>query len=272
MSETISRGIVYLAFGERYAAETRRSIASLRLVSDIEVAVVTDVGWSEEPRPDRFVFRDAVRSFRCKPLYTFEASPFGQTLFLDTDTVIARDIAPVFGLLNHYDLGVRFGGAQLNEPGGLEFHTQCNSGVIVFRRNEVVADVFARWLAMYDAAAAKLSADDMRGLNDQRYLAIAIAQSLARPAFLGEYLNFATFENITTASPPVVYHGRQPYLEKLAARTTSEWNPEVDWQTRVWLPNLGGFLPRGARRSDPLLAMALILRRCWNELRLRLFR
>ena len=129
-----SEGIVYLAFGQKYQDEAKRSLRSLRKVSNVSTAVVTDRAWRDEPRPDQFVVREPVRSFRAKPLYVYRASPFERTLFLDTDTVVGRDIAPVFGLLGYYDIGVCFGGAQMNEGEGLTFHTQCNSGVILFRK------------------------------------------------------------------------------------------------------------------------------------------
>src|SRR4051812_12152884 len=122
-----NEGVLYLTFGHKYQEEARRSLRSLREVSHVSTAVITDQVWDEDPRPDHFVIRDPLPSFRSKPSYVYEASPFGRTLFLDTDTIVGRDIAPAFGLLEHYDIGVRFGGAQMNEPGGLTFHSQCNS-------------------------------------------------------------------------------------------------------------------------------------------------
>lgn len=274
MTITPEQGVVYLAFGERYHAECRRSLISLRKSSPyVKVAVVTDLEWQGAPQPDFFVIRPRVEGFRCKPLYCYEASPFAQTLFLDTDTVIARDIQPVFGLLRHYDIGVRFGGPQLNEPGGLEMHTQCNSGVIVFQKKPAVDALFQDWLRTYENAVRSEKSADQRGLGDQRYLAIAIARSTARPAHLAEYLNFALFETITTPSPPVVYHSRKRFIEKVAATVNRTWiDPVNDYQARLWLPNLAGFLPNGVRRSDPLLGLAILLRRVWNEMRWRLGR
>jgi hypothetical protein len=262
-------GVVYIAFGERYAAETRRSLASLRLVTEASVAVVTDQPWKSDPQPDMFVLRPAERSFRCKPLHLYDASPFTRTLFLDTDTVIARDIAPVFGLLEHFDVAVNFAGAPLNHPGGLEFHLQCSSGVILFRKGPTVEHLFTEWLHLYDEACKQTSSTDERGVGDQRYLAIAIAESVARPAHLGSFLNFAITDVMVTNSPPAVYHGRKAWLEKVGSQMNRTWDPASDWYTRVWMPNAAGFLPRGVRRSDPLLAMALILRRFWNELQRR---
>ena len=207
-------GVVYLAFGDRWQAEAQRSLMSLRTNSPgVAAAVITDRPWKHEPQPDAFVVREAIAGFRCKPVYLYEAAPFESNLFLDTDTVVARDLAPAFGLLRHFDIGVRFGGPQLNEPDGLELHTQCNSGVVLFRKNAVTEALFRDWLAIYDAAAKSTGTPNV---GDQRYLAIAIARSAARPVHLAEYFNFALFETILTYSPPLVYHGRAPWIETLA--------------------------------------------------------
>lgn len=252
----MSEGVLYVAFGDRYQAEARRSIRSLRKVSNLPVAVVTDRIWDDSGIV--FVTRKPLPSLRSKPLHIYEASPFDRTLFVDTDTVFASDIAPVFGMLDHYDIGVRFGGAWL-EDAELHFHTQCNSGVILFRKSDEVAALFRNWLAMYDNAAAIKPEP-----NDQRHLAGAIARSRARPAHLASYLNFTLFDTLATSNPPVIYHGRGEWIESLAAEINAEWDRKTDWQTRVWLPNIFGFLPRGIRHSDPLLAVALYLLRRRN--------
>jgi len=261
-------GVLYLAFGEQWQRETKRSIRSLRLVSGVPVAVVTDSPWTDGVLPDLFVIRASTQGFAVKPKYILEATPFQNTLFVDTDTIIVRDPAPVFGLLNHYDIGVRFGGAQLNEAPDFIYHAQCNSGVILFRKCEAVADVFRRWTDEYQRACDQFPVqDDARGLGDQRYLAIAIAKSKARPVHLGEYLNFALFETILTHSPVVIVHGRLKDMEIFARQTNDGWDASRDWYARVWLPNIRGFLPRGIRRSDPLLAFAFLGRRVWNDAR-----
>lgn len=264
---TRTRGILYLAFGEGYHEEARRSLRSLRNVSKLPVAVITDQAWTQEPLPDRFVLVERIAGFASKPRYILDSSPFDDTLFLDTDTVVAIDPAPLFGLLEHYDVGVRFGGPQLNETPHLELHTQCNSGVILFRKNERVTDVFRRWNEEYERALDAHPVDDPRGLGDQRYLAIAIARSSARPVHLAEYCNFALFDTLVTCSPPLVYHGRLAAMEQLHGEITGRWNTETDWHPRLWLPNIRGLLPAGVRRSDPLLAFALIGRRVVNDVR-----
>ena len=268
---TPSRGILYIAFGARWVAEAKQSISSLRRVSTLPIAVVTDEPWQVGAMPDHFVTREKIAGWASKPQYMYAGSPFEHTLFMDTDTIALSDPERIFGLLQHYDIGVRFGGPLLREPPFLEFHTQCNSGVVLYKKSPDVAECFANWNRLYAKARADISATgDSRGLNDQRYLSIAIAQSRARPVHLAEALNFAIFETIYTYSPVVILHGRDRHLHQIGDSINRKWNVDVDWQARLWLQNIKGLLPRGVRRSDPLLAVSLLLRRLMNELTLRL--
>jgi len=264
-------GVLYVAFGERWRLEAKDSLASLRQVSEVPVAIVTDSPWSDEPQPNLFVVRSAGSGFAVKPQHILTSSPFEKTLFIDTDTRIIKDPTPAFGLLSYYDIGVRFGGPQLNEEPDLLFHTQCNSGVILFRRCAAVTEVAQLWLDEYTKAlSAQGKQEDLRGLGDQRYLALAIAKSKARPVHLAEYLNFALFESILTYSPLVIVHGHQKDLSLIGAEINKGWDPSKDWQARVWNSSIQGILPRGLRRSDPLLAVALFLRRIANQWRRKL--
>lgn len=274
MEQNLYQGVVYIAFGDSYKKEARASIMSLRAVSsNLPVAVVTDEAWNEDPLPEYFVIREGSYGYNCKPKYLYKTSPFTETLYLDTDTYVARDIYPIFGLLQYYDIGVRFGGPQLNESPGLEFHTQCNSGVILFKKNERTQEAFDIWNRTYmETMERKKTTTNSKGLNDQRYLASAIAVSRARPVHLAEYLNFTLFDTIATYSPPVVYHSRLAEVREIDRVMTRRWNPKEDWQARLWLSNIKGALPRGVRRSDPLLAAAILLRRIANELRYRLMK
>jgi len=263
------QGALYIAFGERHKAEARRSIASLRRASPaLPIAVITDRAWEIDPLPDRFLIRRCVEGVMSKNTYAYD-SPFEETLYLDTDTVVAKDVTPIFGLLQHYDFGVRFYGPQLNEPGGLTFHTQVQSGVLLFKKNLRVEGLFSMWREEYVARARSLidrgQISHIAEGKDQRPLAIVIPRSEVRVVHLAEYLNFTVFDTITTYSPPIIYHGRLAEMELLDKEISGRWNTRVDWRARLWLPNIRGLLPPGVRRSDPLLALALILRRAYNS-------
>lgn len=270
----LNKGVLYIAFGDIYQHETRRSMESLRKMSpQLKIAVVTDQVWEEDPKPDTFVLREQVDGWRCKPLYMQE-TPFDETLFLDTDTLVCRDITGVFDLLQYYDIGVHFSGSPLNLP-DLSLHTQCNSGVILWKSNEAVKEVFEQWNREYDEAKTLTAsrALDARGVNDQRYLAIAIARSRARPVQLPSCLNCFIHDYAVLYAPPVILHGRMPRMPGLAKQLGigSKWVPGVNYCAHVWMPNLRGLLPNGMRRSDPFLALSLGFRRLINELRRRWF-
>lgn len=240
--------------------------------------MVTERAWALAPLPDEFIIREADLSFGCKPRYISE-SPFDRTLFLDTDTVIARDVRPIFGLLDWYDMAIRFQGPQLNADGGLKFHSQCNSGVVLFRKSEAVNRMFEAWRKLYleqrEKSGPNTRDGDPRGVHNQRSLSIALAKSAIRVAHLESHLNFTLWQTIVTYAPPIIYHGKIEEMEGLDRVMAGEWRGHADWRPRLWLPNVRGLLPAGIRQSDPLLAAALILRRAYNQgmdfLRRRLF-
>lgn len=266
------RGVLYIAFGDRYRAEVKRSLASLWRVSPgMPVAVITDSEWEDSPRPDQFVLRPKVTTVLCKPTYMGE-SPFEETLFLDTDTAVARDPALIFNLLQYYDIGVHFNGPQLNDD-GIELHAQCNSGVILFRRCEGLNELFEEWKRRYLVAREAAGYDGVgHGPVEQRHLAVAIARSRLRPVHLPTYMNFWVHENWVLDSPPVIIHGHLPDLEGISGQlgVGTTWRAGIDWRRRTWISNMRGLMPRGVRRSDPLLGIAIVARRFVNDWRRRL--
>ncbi len=264
----MTSGVLYIAFGESFREEARRSIASLRRVSPAtRCAVVTESEWKDEPRPDHFTIREPIRSLYCKPKYIYTASPFERTFFVDSDTLFARDFEPSFGLLDFYDVALRFVGPHLNGPGGLQYHPWCSTGILGFRKNEITDRLFADWLARYEAKMAELGAAvPKRGLNEEPIFSVALAHSQARAVALGNDMMFNTLETIITYSPPVIVHGRDRNLDAIVHEIVDGWEIS-DYHPRLWMPNIKGLLPAGVRRSDPLLAAALVLRRAWNELK-----
>jgi hypothetical protein len=268
ISNSDSTGVLYIAFGEAYRAEVCRSIASLRQASPkIRVAVITDSA-IDDLTDVTTVLRPAIRSLECKPTYISE-SPFNRTLFLDTDTYVVRDISLLFGLLDHFDICAQYGGTQFNGPSGLTFQARVCSGLLLFKRSHDTDEMFAKWQALY---AQEKRAKAEPNLADERALTEAIATSRVRPGFVSPCVHINLNAPWVFHSPPLVLHGRVASFAAIARDILRNWEPATDWAPRVYLPNLRGLLPRGVRRSDPLLAVALVLRRLWNELRHRLHR
>jgi len=208
--------------------------------------------------------RDGIFSLECKPSYVSE-TPFDETLLLDTDTFVCRDLRPAFGLLRYYDLLVQWGGNQFNHPDGLQFHARACSGAILYKRSSHVIAVMHEWTRQYQVECV---AKGENGIADERALTIALASSQIRVGALPSFFHV----NLTTPwvfnSPPVVLHGRFGNLSRLSISIADGWDQEQDWHPRVWLPGIRGLLPRGVRRSDPFLALSLIFRRVINSMRL----
>jgi hypothetical protein len=275
MDRNYPEGALYIVFGTRYQAEARRSIESLRKVCPtMRIAVISDSEWSDFAIPDFFILKPAEASYALKMRYAYD-SPFDRTLCLDSDTIVARDISAIFGMLDYYDVGFHFDGPHIDEPNGLKFQMRAATSVFVFKKGEHVAQFFTKWSEEYDLQRRELTATgtvfDARGLDDTRSCAVAIAKSKVRPFQLGSFLYFNVDTVVKTLSPPLIYHGRGvPYMEMLDGEISGRWNVEKDWHPRLWVPNIRGLLPAGVRRSDPILATALILRRTYNSSKRRI--
>jgi hypothetical protein len=230
--------------------------------------VITDSAWHCDPEPDEFIIERLDATFGAKPSLLYRCTPFDRTIFLDTDTVLVRDLAPVLNLLDYYEFCVRFVGGDLTVEPSLLYHPTASSGVIVFRKCDNVARLFEMWLNAYGAAARSGAAGRPSGPPDDKYLAGAIARSGARAMHLPEHLIFNLCEPSICFSTPVVCHGRHKNLTKIARYLSGQWTrtDKAPWQ-RVWLPNLLGLLPNGLRRSDPFMMASFVIRRIVSEVR-----
>jgi len=93
-SKIPSKGVFYIATGSKYVEEARRSVETLRKVSNLPVAIASEIDCSgfcdsylPVPSP-HFSFRDKVENIG--------RSPFADTLFTDGDVSFFHDPSPVF--------------------------------------------------------------------------------------------------------------------------------------------------------------------------------
>ena len=269
-------GVVYVVFGDKYEAEAKKSIRSLRSTgSPLAVAVITNLPWDEEPQPNHFVIRAANHLFASRPEYAYEGSPFEHTLLVDADTYFCRRPDRVFGLLDHYELGGLFAGPQLrNEDEGLYFHPKLNGGVLLYKKHPKVEVLFRLWReSCRKQAGAESPAQGWIAPDDQRLLTLAVVRSGVRHVHLGDWMNFVLWRTTTTMSPPVILHGRDRNMAWVANELSGRWDEDHDWRQRVWIPHVMGLLPGGGIGwYDPLLRAWSLLRRVWNRLRRRRFR
>jgi hypothetical protein len=263
-------GVLYIAIGENYRSEAALSISSLRLVNpNLPTCVLSDKPWDQGGKPpEEFQVIDFKQNHErwsnlaAKPLH-LNNSPFARTLFLDTDTYIARDLSPLFDLLHFYDIGARSGGTPICFSDQLRIHPFYATGGILYTRSSTIAEFFEHWQQRYK--------DLLAGTQDEaRSFSLAIAETRVRFVTLDSYVLLDLNGTIGTQAPPFIYHGRSKPFSQINSEVISDWDPATDYHVRLWLPSIQGFLPRGISRSDPMLASALLLRRFTNIWRRRL--
>jgi hypothetical protein len=96
-------------------------------------------------------------SLRCKQHLLYNNSPYDNTVFIDSDTLINWNLKDLFQLLNNFDiLGVYdysrkryfdFLPDYNNIPSGF---SEINTGLIAFKKCKAVSDLFSQWSSLYD--------------------------------------------------------------------------------------------------------------------------
>ena len=104
--EKIEKGYLYIAFGEAFTKEALMSIKSLKRFNNEPVALFTDLDQTKEF--DGLVDLYAKinpRHIRAKVDF-IDQSPFKKTIYLDSDTLIVRNISDMFDVLDRFDVAV----------------------------------------------------------------------------------------------------------------------------------------------------------------------
>lgn len=155
-----TRGVLYIAFGERAQEQVQVSLRSLgKVAPGLETLVVSDkevFGSKTLIRPDQ----DAgARAYKTS---IYDLSPFDQTLFLDADTEVRASPGAGFTLLGYVDIVLGQDVTRVFENNrwpsllpaevkttkaelGTGHHMYFNSGVIFFNRNERVERMMGAW-------------------------------------------------------------------------------------------------------------------------------
>jgi hypothetical protein len=221
-------GVIYIATGQRYAAEAAQSLASLRRHEpDLPVTLFTDVR-QEPPGFTSVVYVEDRRNHPKKVFHTKVAcmgqSPYERTLFLDTDTHVCGTVREAFDLLDRFDFagahapkripGVKQGLPQVL-PGSF---TQLNSGVLLFRKCKRVDRMLADWLRRYDAH------DFPNFFGDQHELREALWASDVQLGILSTEWNCRLPWAFAVHEPVKILHGRHRYIDLVERRVNMRPN------------------------------------------------
>ena len=151
-----SESIVYVATGKRHLREViNNATASRGFISSYRVVLYTD---SRDDIPDG-LFSDVILlpspsfSYRDK-IYPLINLPSEICLFLDSDTRVIHDLAPIFSALGNNHIAAAF--APVRKPPGWcdssvpSFFPELNSGVLLLRRCRKQKALIKSWLHLYD--------------------------------------------------------------------------------------------------------------------------
>ncbi len=238
-------GLVFIASGDRYAAEAREAAAVARRSNPTTpICLIADhvppsPFWDdfvELPEPD-FSFRDKL---------ALRLSPYERFIYLDTDAHAIGCLDEIFELLDRFD----FAGHQLFEGhdcpmlGIPDAFPEFQGGVLAFKRSPAVEAFFARWLELYDFCRASNRDGHYHysNVSDQKTLRVALYESDLRLAVLGPEFDFIPHWVNFACGPVRIVHTRSGHTE-----TASLINERLGH--RAWIPELSAVISSGMSAS-----------------------
>lgn len=155
---TEDNGFLYIVTGDGYAKECLFSIKSLKEFNDEKVCIFAPEKYRNllQNECDYFFAMDSKLQ---RPKIEFiSESPFKNTIYLDSDTVIAQNIGDLFLLLEKYDFAAAFCHSRKRENYSKIISkyreipysfSEINTGVMVFNNSDSVRDLFISWKKYY---------------------------------------------------------------------------------------------------------------------------
>lgn len=245
-------GFVYVATGDGYLAEARRSAESVRHHHpQLPICLVTDQEhaaggpFTEIRRP-----RGPVGHQPIDKLLAIEA-PYERCIFLDTDTFVLDDLSPVFEVLERFDLAAHQDvnrGWNYTLPDVPLAFSEFNTGVIAFRNAPAVQDFFRAWRGEYEQLHREFGF-----VNDQPAFRRTLFHSALRVAPLPSEFHFlGNFPNAALWNVRLI-HARGDY-----ARIAREANGTLG--SRAYIPNVGVVPAYAGRKAWLKVTLAIFWR------------
>lgn len=149
-----SRGIIYVATGERHLREMLFSAESAKkYFPDLPITLFTDAPSIPLIKDNALI--DNIEVIE-NPLYSFgdkigplQRSPYDETLFLDTDTIVVNSCEEIFEPLKNNDIAVTFNGYRRDFDFEEVPHSfpSYNTGVIAFRKSAAFTAFIEDWIS-----------------------------------------------------------------------------------------------------------------------------
>jgi len=201
-------GVVYVAVGDSYIKELIKSARSFKKYMP-KIPITAHASRPAMLHRHRNLFQhihkidvspikkgeyttDPYAKFnKVKIMNTF---PYDLTLYLDVDTEIRGDLRPLFRVLDQNKENIQYDLAMANSPlldksvrpyrmAKYVRPTMYNSGVVLYKKNQAMKNLFGRWLKRCEQVLSTKKARH-RKLCDQSQLAILLNEKPSRPVKL----------------------------------------------------------------------------------------
>jgi len=150
-------GVIYIATGEMYVKEARKSVDQLKSIMNVDVTLFTDTKINQGPFDNVVTIGESNSGFAGK-VELMKKTPYEKTIFLDTDTYVLNDISDIFDLLKNFDICIAqnekgYGFDELppdhiyrDIPTGFP---EFNTGVIGFKMSSELERFLDEWLDLF---------------------------------------------------------------------------------------------------------------------------
>jgi hypothetical protein len=231
-------GIVYSCAGDASIAEALRSARSSLRHNRLPHLLFCSSDVDTEPGLSVVRFEPSDNPYLDK-IANMRRSPFGRTIYLDTDTFVVDEIAHVLRLLDRYDLAVAYDPSSrgLLDPAVPSAFYEFNTGVIAWRGGDRMETFMRAWEETYESWLRK-APFPRAGLAERRadqpaFRRCAWQQDVQLFVLPPEY-NFRLGEPGTAVERVRLLHGRRPDYELLAARINAKRGPR-SWPRQLSL-------------------------------------
>ena len=241
MNKFPEEGYMYIVCGARkYLEEAAVSVRSLkRYDPKAHVTIVTDASPAKgddllddfdhivvdmNDAPSEITWNQGLL-FKVRHLYA--SSPYERSFFVDSDTYFIANCRCLFKLLDYYDLSLTHGTNDRSivsvSDSVIEGLTPYNTGVILFRKSDVVQELFEYWHSCYVRQLDHLP-------QDQPAFMEALSLSKCKTYVLQNNWNARFIYPEKYAGKVMLLHGRHSDLDYIAKRVNVTTAP------RAWLP------------------------------------
>lgn len=210
-------GILYIATGTKYIQEAIYSAKSVRqIMPTLPIAIYLDDSTQIPEKLFNFVNQiDAPQFSYMDKVSLLQKTPFNQTLFLDTDTLVIEPIHELKTLLSKFDLACTHAPVRSSHDLKMcpDAFAELNTGVILYRQSDSINKLFQSWTRIYQEQLQS----ERPPLHDQPAFRQAIFASDINLYILPPEYNLRTVMPMFIGGNAKVkiLHGRQPSLNNI---------------------------------------------------------